>query len=852
MSRFAFNPEMSGANFAPTGGEAAATTAIDAHRAAVFQPGIESHAAGAVAGAEQSIMTAVQAAAQPISPLIQMIMRMPGQIGLLSSMFEALGNFLMGHADLLAGLDFSHLAEAAHSALTSLPGSEHMGINLSLLPDSAPIFQNLHGLGSLGGGSDILGGAKGAAGQFNTPDILKDSVSFRDQLKVSGTLDLNKPQFEAGRGMSSQVDGLSKNGDALSGPAMRDTGGATHLAGANRLFGDRPVGLTSHSPMASSTSVAQSVPISGQGSVPSSLNVNASNFQTDTSAAGGMSDVSPTASASQNVGFNVSQLGKSAMDSSTTGSIGPSGAVTDQLGGNQLVAMDKGVATFHPTLGSPDASSTTYDAGYLQHQAPTDASHHLGGLKAKELSLDSFKDGAKHATSAHANPTAHAAPAHTAAPAHAPSAHDAAPSHADTAHASAAHDSATAHTKPAAEQHISQAKPVMDHIGHQTAGSSHSHSASLNGHDGISHVNRTPAQVAQPRIAAQSASPQHGQMLKPADASHVAVDQVAPNQQMAAADGSHLQPQAADAAQATDGTQVAQAGDAPQAPAAGAPTQAASAAPTSYTIRAGDCLWNIAKDQLGAPTRWSEIYKMNADVLGSNPSMIHPGTNINLPGGGSEVASGGLEHGTYIVKAGDNLWDISKHLNGDGSKWGEIYKLNQDVIGANPSLITPGQELQLPGTGPESAGTLAQAPAAAASQQLAQGVPQAAGAPTVGSGADLRMEGGTPLTAEAALPQAPVHAPTEVQAQAPAAAPEAAMEAPQAPAAQAAAAQTAAPAQAAAAAPVAGGPGAAAAATLPAQQPSAAELHQMGAAKHDGIVSSNLTADLAQFIHKSK
>ncbi|CAN5609821.1 hypothetical protein BH10CYA1_BH10CYA1_12370 [soil metagenome] len=816
MSRFGFNPEMSAsANFTPSGGESSAASAIDMHRATVFQPGIESHAAAIAPGAEQSIMTAMQAAAQPISPLIQMIMRMPGQIGLLSSMFEALGNFLMGHANLLAGFDPSILA-GAHAALTSMPVGEHMGISLSLLPNGAPIFQNLGGLGSNGG--DMLGVVgKGAAGQFNTPDILKDSVAFRDQLKVSGSLDLNKPQFEMGK-LSNQVDGLSGKGDALSGPAMREASAANHLAGANRLFGDRPVSLTSHSPMASTQSVAsaQTVPISGQ--VPSSLNVNGSNFNSDLSATGSMSDAAPAASASQNVGsFNVSQLGRSAMDSSTGSSVGPSGALGDHLGANKFVAMDKGVATFHPTLGAPDASTATgYDASYLQHQTPTaDTSHNLGGLKAKELSLDSVV-GKTHVVQPHATPTAHAPAAQHAAP---------------------------------AADHVAHAKSVMDHQGHQTAGSSHSHSSAFSGRDGISHINRAPAHVAQPRIAAQ-------QMSKPAApaATNASFEQAAiPNQQMVA-DGSQLQQPIADGSQVApdgtqvaDGTQIAQAGDASQVPAGSDATQAAPAAPSTYTIRAGDCLWNIAKDNLGAPTRWSEIYKMNADVLGSNPSLIHPGTNINLPGGGSEVASTGMEHGEYIVKSGDNLWDISKHTTGDGSKWGEIYNLNKDVIGANPSLILPGQHLQLPGTGAEASGTLAQAPTAAATQQLAS-APQAAGAPSAAptGGDSLRMEGGTPISADGTISQTPVqsYSPGELQAQTPTAAPEAAMEAPQAPAPQADPAQ-------AAAAPVVGGPGAAAAATLPPQQPTPAELHQLTAPKND-IVSSNLTADLAQFIRKTK
>ncbi len=570
------------------------------------------------------------------------------------------------------------------------------------------------------------------------------------------------------------------------------------------------------------------------------MNVSSSNFSSDLSASGGLGDAAPAASGAQNVGnFNFGQLGRSAMDSSTTGSVGPSGAIGDQLGANKYIAMDKGVATFHPTLGTPDATSASgYDASYLQHQAPTDASsHNLGGLKANQLSLDSVT-GKTHVVQPHATTAAHAAPstAPTAA-AHAPSAQ---------AHA------ASANLKPAADSVAHAPKHVMDHIGHQTSGLSHHHSGSLNGRDGIAHVNRAPAHVEQPRISAQTGQ----QMLKPA--ANTSFEQAAAPQQMAAdgsqmqqvADGSQVQV-AADGTQVADGTQIAQAGDASQIPAGGDATQVAPAAPSTYTIRAGDCLWNIAKDQLGAPTRWSEIYKMNADVLGSNPSMIHPGTTINMPGSGTDVAAAGAEHGTYIVKAGDNLWDISKHINGDGSKWGEIYNLNKDVIGSNPSLIMPGQHLQLPGTGAESAGTLAQAPTAAAGQQLAS-APQMTGAPSgAPTGGDpLRMEGGTPI-GDGSIAQTPVqsYSPAELQAQAPTASPETAMEAPAAPAAPAQPAPVA-PPQAASAPVHLGGPGAAAAATLP-PQPTPAEMQQLAAPKND-IVSSNLTADLAQFIRKTK
>jgi len=51
---------------------------------------------------------------------------------------------------------------------------------------------------------------------------------------------------------------------------------------------------------------------------------------------------------------------------------------------------------------------------------------------------------------------------------------------------------------------------------------------------------------------------------------------------------------------------------------------------------------------------------------------------------------------TYTVLDGDSLWDIAARLLGDASRWEDIYEMNKDLIGANPSLIIPGMVLTLP------------------------------------------------------------------------------------------------------------------------------------------------------------
>ena len=49
---------------------------------------------------------------------------------------------------------------------------------------------------------------------------------------------------------------------------------------------------------------------------------------------------------------------------------------------------------------------------------------------------------------------------------------------------------------------------------------------------------------------------------------------------------------------------------------------------------------------------------------------------------------------TYYVQPGDTLSGIAAVDTPGG--WQAIFELNQDVIGANPDLISPGEILKLP------------------------------------------------------------------------------------------------------------------------------------------------------------
>jgi LysM repeat protein len=89
--------------------------------------------------------------------------------------------------------------------------------------------------------------------------------------------------------------------------------------------------------------------------------------------------------------------------------------------------------------------------------------------------------------------------------------------------------------------------------------------------------------------------------------------------------------------------------------------------------------------------------------------------------------------GTYTVQAGDTLSKIAQHLSKEAGRdisWQDLYAANADVIGSDPNLIKPGQQLKLPEPGqkasaPESTGE----PITNAPTKPAGGKPETSGKP---------------------------------------------------------------------------------------------------------------------------
>lgn len=157
-----------------------------------------------------------------------------------------------------------------------------------------------------------------------------------------------------------------------------------------------------------------------------------------------------------------------------------------------------------------------------------------------------------------------------------------------------------------------------------------------------------------------------------------------------------------------------------------APTPSAS---TEYVVQRGDSLARIAKNQLGAESRWQEIAALNTGI---NPKSLSVGQKLQMPTGAApsvanstptksmpkatpkvvtkpvaavasnstpkkaEKSASGSR--TATVQKGDTLRSIARRELGDEKRWKEIASLNPSV---DPSKLAIGMRVKLPKAGGE-------------------------------------------------------------------------------------------------------------------------------------------------------
>ncbi|MBD2777538.1 LysM peptidoglycan-binding domain-containing protein [Iningainema tapete] len=123
------------------------------------------------------------------------------------------------------------------------------------------------------------------------------------------------------------------------------------------------------------------------------------------------------------------------------------------------------------------------------------------------------------------------------------------------------------------------------------------------------------------------------------------------------------------------------------------PIQAPTPAKT-YVIQQGDDLARISQRAYGTDSYFNLIYNANKNVIGSDPGLIFPGQIVYIPILPQNTTP--TPGQTYTVQQGDYLFLIAQRAYGDGNLSNLIYEANRNVIGPDPTILLPGQQLFIP------------------------------------------------------------------------------------------------------------------------------------------------------------
>ncbi len=181
-----------------------------------------------LSGMEHAGAAAMKAAEGAISPMLQLIMRLPGHLGLFSSFLEAFKNLFFGHdllntfnlGDIASGIDLTHATNLTHATL--------LGHTIGALP------ANLHALHTMS--LDMVSNAGTAHLHVNPFASLKQSMN------VSSAVDLKNPQFEGVQASASDLGAhtkVSSSADSLAGPGLSGQAITPKLAPAERIFSNK-------------------------------------------------------------------------------------------------------------------------------------------------------------------------------------------------------------------------------------------------------------------------------------------------------------------------------------------------------------------------------------------------------------------------------------------------------------------------------------------------------------------------------------------------------------------------------------------------------------------------------------
>jgi len=118
----------------------------------------------------------------------------------------------------------------------------------------------------------------------------------------------------------------------------------------------------------------------------------------------------------------------------------------------------------------------------------------------------------------------------------------------------------------------------------------------------------------------------------------------------------------------------------------------------THVIQRGDTFSSLAERYYGSQRYARFLADANPGV---EPYHMKIGAKIKVPPLSSKLKkpsslSAPTAKDVYVVKEDDNLYRIAERLLGSGARWAEIYELNKELIGSDPSTVKVGQHLKLP------------------------------------------------------------------------------------------------------------------------------------------------------------
>ncbi len=139
-------------------------------------------------------------------------------------------------------------------------------------------------------------------------------------------------------------------------------------------------------------------------------------------------------------------------------------------------------------------------------------------------------------------------------------------------------------------------------------------------------------------------------------------------------------------------------------------TREEAAAVEKHRVQPGDCLAAIAIQYYGGE-RYTQLL-IDANKQLANPNRLKIGDVIDIPpapkrttrlgrttrrtttGGSTPAQPSGRR--TYTVLPGDSFYAIARDQLGDAGRWKELFELNRELVGSEPTALRVGQVLVLP------------------------------------------------------------------------------------------------------------------------------------------------------------